>query len=165
MPTVAAVRATGALAVFVPRGARLVAAAGWDEARIDGPELGRLFCAVRASPVGANVVVETVGLAAFGQQDVQCESVLAHRAVLEPIFASFVDAIVAEPHRYFYRAVTRPVGCSPPTYMVQEGKPDVPPARKVWSLQPIGDLGAGGGWAKQAKPAWGKAASKGFGAG
>jgi tetratricopeptide (TPR) repeat protein len=160
-----AVRATGALAVFVPRGARLVAAAGWDEARIDGPELGRLFCAVRATPVGANVVVETVGLAAFGQQDVQCESVLAHRAILEPIFGSFVDAIVAEPYRYVYRAVTRPVAGSPQTFMVQEGKHDFPPARKVWSLQPIGDLGAGGGWAKQAKPAWGKAASKGFGAG
>lgn len=160
-----AVRATGALAVWVPRGARLVAAAGWSEAKIDGPELGRLFSAVRAMPAGANVVVETVGLAAFGQEDVQCESVAAHKAILEPIFWSFVDAIVAEPYRYGYRAVTKPVAGSPQTFMVQEGKHDFAPARKVWSLQPIGDLGAGGGWAKQAKPAWGKAASKGFGAG
>jgi hypothetical protein len=30
----------------------------------------------------------------------------------------------------------------------------------VWLLQPIGDLGAGGGWKKDTKPTWGKPAPK-----
>lgn len=154
---------TGATAIWAPRGARLALSSFWTPERVEGPELGRLFCSVRGVPVGTSVVVETVGLDVLGQTDVQCESAADHRAILEPILWAFVDAMVAEPHRYGYRGVTRPVAGSPQTFMLQEGKHDFAPARRVWSLQPIGDLAAGGGWSKQAKQGWGKpAAPKGW---
>ena len=158
------VRAAGATAVWTPAGARLLVASTFTREAIDGAGVGRLFCAVRATPVGSNVLVETVGLESFGQTDVQCESAPEHRSILEPILWSFVDAIVTGPSRYGYRSVTNPVGDSPQTFMLPEPKHDLAPPRKVWSLQPIGDLAAGGGWAKQTKQAWGKApAKKGFG--
>lgn len=156
-------RATDAVAVHCPSGALLVPGARWTQNEIE-TRLGRLFCSVRRHEAGTQVVVDTCGLGAFGQDDLQCEVASDQADMLTEILWGLVDAVVTQGQRYSYRAATLPVAGHAATFILQEGKHDVAPPRHVWLLQPIGDLSRGGGWAKKSegkgfgKPAatWGK---------